>query len=58
VADLQTVLEEFGPDLEARTVAWIGDGNNMANSWLNAAYRLGFELRLACPRGTIPTRRR
>jgi ornithine carbamoyltransferase len=54
VADLQTIAEEFGPDLGARTVAWIGDGNNMANSWLNAAYRLGFELRLACPQGYDP----
>ena len=36
------------------SVAWIGDGNNMANSWLNAAYRLGFELRLACPEGYRP----
>jgi len=35
-------------------VAWIGDGNNMANSWLNAAYRLGFELRVACPSGYDP----
>jgi ornithine carbamoyltransferase len=35
-------------------VAWVGDGNNMANSWLNAAYRLGFELRLAFPEGYEP----
>jgi ornithine carbamoyltransferase len=35
-------------------VAWIGDGNNMANSWLNAAHRFGFELRLACPEGYRP----
>jgi ornithine carbamoyltransferase len=35
-------------------VAWIGDGNNMANSWLNAAGTLGFELRLACPEGYAP----
>jgi ornithine carbamoyltransferase len=54
MADLQTVIEEFGPDLAARTVAWIGDGNNMANSWINAAWRLGFELRLACPEGYDP----
>jgi ornithine carbamoyltransferase len=37
-------------------VAWIGDGNNMANSWLNAAAVLGFELRLACPEGYEPNR--
>jgi ornithine carbamoyltransferase len=54
LADLQTVAEEFGPDFASRTVAWIGDGNNMANSWINAAYRLGFELRLACPKGYDP----
>ena len=49
LADLQTVAEEFGPDHGARTVAWIGDGNNMANSWLNAASLLGFTIRVACP---------
>jgi ornithine carbamoyltransferase len=54
LADLQTVAEAFGDTFEDRTVAWIGDGNNMANSWLNAALRLGFELRLACPRGYDP----
>ncbi|HSM61991.1 MAG TPA: ornithine carbamoyltransferase [Longimicrobiales bacterium] len=54
LADLQTVQEELGPELRGRTVAWIGDGNNMANSWLNAAYRLGFSLRLACPEGYDP----
>lgn len=54
LADLQTVSEEFGADYEGRVVAWIGDGNNMANSWLNAALRLGFELRLACPPGYDP----
>jgi ornithine carbamoyltransferase len=54
MADLLTVRENLGPELEARRVAWIGDGNNMAHSWLNAAYRLGFELRLACPEGYQP----
>lgn len=54
LADLQTVAEAFGPDFERRTVAWVGDGNNMANSWLNAAWRLGFDLRLACPEGYDP----
>jgi ornithine carbamoyltransferase len=54
LADLLTIRENFGPDLAARRVAWIGDGNNMANSWLNAAYRFGFELRLACPDGYRP----
>jgi len=54
LADLQTVQEEFGTELGGRTVAWIGDGNNMANSWLNAAFRLGCTLRLACPEGYDP----
>lgn len=54
LADLATAAEEFGPDWEALRVAWIGDGNNMANSWLNAAARLGFSLRLACPEGYGP----
>jgi ornithine carbamoyltransferase len=54
MADLQTIREELGPDLERVKVAWVGDGNNMANSWLNAAYRLGFELRLAVPPGYEP----
>ncbi|MDR0787247.1 MAG: ornithine carbamoyltransferase, partial [Gemmatimonadota bacterium] len=38
LADLMTIRENFGPDLSGITVAWIGDGNNMANSWINAAY--------------------
>jgi ornithine carbamoyltransferase len=54
MADLQTVQEEFGSEVRDRTVAWIGDGNNMANSWINAAWRLGFRLRLACPAGYDP----
>jgi ornithine carbamoyltransferase len=54
MADLQTIRENLGPDLNGVKVAWVGDGNNMANSWLNAAYRLGFELRLACPKGYEP----
>ena len=54
MADLLTVQEEFGRELESRSVAWIGDGNNMANSWINAAGVLGFDLRLACPEGYDP----
>lgn len=49
MADLFTAGEEFGKDLSALRVAWVGDGNNMANSWLNASLRFGFSLRLACP---------
>jgi ornithine carbamoyltransferase len=54
LADLLTVREEFGHDLEGLTVAWVGDGNNMANSWLNAAGILGFRLNLAVPEGYDP----
>lgn len=54
LADLQTVAEAFDDEHDRRVVAWVGDGNNMANSWLNAAERLGFELRLACPKGYDP----
>ena len=54
MADLQTIRESFGDDLSGVKVAWVGDGNNMANSWLNAAYMLGFELRLATPEGYRP----
>jgi ornithine carbamoyltransferase len=54
LADLLTVQENFGEHLEQRRVAWIGDGNNMANSWINAAYVFGFELRIACPDGYLP----
>jgi ornithine carbamoyltransferase len=53
LADLLTMQEAFGT-LEGKIVAWIGDGNNMANSWLEAAGLLGFELRLACPEGYRP----
>jgi ornithine carbamoyltransferase len=54
MADLMTIQESFGRDLSGRVIAWVGDGNNMANSWLNAAFRFGFELRLACPEGFRP----
>lgn len=54
MADLQTIRENFGPELRGISVAWIGDGNNVANSWLNAAAQLGFPLRLACPAGYTP----
>ena len=53
LADLLTVREAFG-GWAGKVVAWIGDGNNMANSWINAAGLLGFELRLACPVGYEP----
>jgi ornithine carbamoyltransferase len=53
LADLLTMRQQLGT-YEGKKVAWIGDGNNMANSWINAAYRLGFELTLACPEGYDP----
>ncbi len=55
LADLFTVKEVLGT-WEGKRVAWVGDGNNMANSWLEAATVLGFELRLACPEGFEPNR--
>jgi ornithine carbamoyltransferase len=55
LADVFTVREHLG-GIEGKRVAWIGDGNNMANSWLDAAALLGFELRLACPEGYEPDR--
>ena len=53
LSDLLTVREHLG-SWDDRVFAWIGDGNNMAHSWLNAAAILGFELRLACPEGYEP----
>jgi ornithine carbamoyltransferase len=54
LADLQTVDEAFGK-LDGIRVAWIGDGNNMAHSWINAAARTGIELTLACPDAYSPS---
>jgi ornithine carbamoyltransferase len=53
LADILTIRQHLG-SIDGRKVAWIGDGNNMANSWINAAYRLGFDLTLACPEGYEP----
>src|SRR6266851_473495 len=55
LADVFSVREALG-DWEGKRIAWVGDGNNMANSWLEAAEVLGFELRLACPEGFEPNR--
>lgn len=55
MADLLTARERFG-SLDGLVVAWIGDGNNMAHSWIEAASILGFELRLACPERYRPQR--
>jgi ornithine carbamoyltransferase len=53
MADLLTIRENLG-GWDGRVIAWVGAGNNMANSWINAAGSLGFELRLACPEGYDP----
>jgi ornithine carbamoyltransferase len=53
LADCYTVQRHFGR-LDDKKIAWIGDGNNMANSWIEAAQLLGFELALACPEGYDP----
>lgn len=53
LADMQTYLEHRGP-IKGRTVAWIGDGNNMCQSYINAARQFDFELRIACPPGFEP----
>ncbi len=53
LSDLLTVEERCGR-LEGLSVAWVGDGNNMANSWITAALRLDFALYLACPPGYEP----
>lgn len=53
LSDLITVIEHKGA-LEDLQIAWIGDGNNMANSWLEAAAIFGFSLTLACPEGFEP----
>jgi ornithine carbamoyltransferase len=62
LADLQTVAQRFtangqdvGDVLRSVTYAWIGDGNNMANSWIEAAGILGLDLALSCPPGYMPS---
>ena len=53
MADVLTFEEHRGP-IEGRVVAWSGDGNNVATSWIHAAVRFGFEIRLACPESMAP----
>ena len=53
LADVMTIRQHLGGH-DGKLVAWVGDGNNMANSWIDAAWRMGFRLRLACPEGYDP----
>jgi ornithine carbamoyltransferase len=53
LADMQTWFEIRG-DISGASVAWIGDGNNMCHSYINAALRLGFNLNVGCPSGHEP----
>jgi ornithine carbamoyltransferase len=54
VADIMT-FEEFKGPIGGRTVAWVGDGNNVAASWMHAAARFGFALRIGAPAALSPT---
>ena len=54
LADLMTA-QERGLDLRRMRVAFVGDGNNVANSWVESAHLLGFTLRVACPKGYEPS---
>jgi len=53
LADIQTFIEHRG-SIQGKTVAWIGDGNNMCQSYIQAARQFDFELRIACPQGFEP----
>ena len=53
LADMQTWFEHRG-DIKGAKVAWIGDGNNMCHSYINAAIQLGFQLNIACPQNYCP----
>lgn len=54
LADMQTFVEQRG-SIAGKTVAWIGDGNNMCNSYIEAAMQLDFQLRVGCPMGYEPS---
>ena len=53
LADMQTFVEQRG-SIQGKTVAWVGDGNNMCNSYIEAAQQFDFQLRVACPEGYEP----
>ncbi len=54
LTDIFTIQEHLGISLSGLKVAYIGDGNNMANSWINAALQFGFDLKIAAPSGYEP----
>lgn len=54
LADMQTVAETKGNDFSKMTIAWIGDGNNMCNSYINASKLLSFKLNISTPNGYEP----
>lgn len=51
LADMMTLMDEFGPDVAGRTLAYVGDGNNVARSLAMICARLGLHFHLACPPG-------
>ena len=53
LADVQTFVEHRG-SIKGKTVTWIGDGNNMCHSFINAARQFDFKLNIACPDGYLP----
>jgi ornithine carbamoyltransferase len=53
LADILTFEENLG-SIKGKTIAWVGDGNNVAQSWIQAAAIFGFTLRLACPKQLMP----
>lgn len=53
MADIMTIEEHFGT-AEGKTLAWVGDGNNMANTFITASAKCGFTLRLCCPKTLQP----
>ena len=53
LADIMTFEEKLG-DIENKTISWVGDGNNMANSWIHASKIFNFKIRLACPSVRLP----
>lgn len=55
MADVLTIEEHLG-GIAGKKIAWVGDGNNMANTWITAAEKLDFELVLACPETLAPNR--